>query len=156
MLHEWLKNIIRLFSAYLNKETCEKLLCHAWKFYLGVSSILLITSHVMCILCYLERIKARGKANSKEIKCDIDLTKSLDSVDSSQRNKCLLIQKQILAYLTIKQLWMLERVGWRSPEVISKSIALMNGIILGSMHQSSVKQVLYEGLKRHFQLLYFF
>ena len=85
MLHDWLKNIVRLISAYLNKETREKLLCHDWKFYLGVSSILLVTSQVMSILRYPERIKARRKAYSKETRCDIDLTKSLDSVDLSQR-----------------------------------------------------------------------
>ena len=84
MLHDWLKNIVRLFSAYLSKETREKLLFHAWKFYLGVSSILLVTIQVMSILRNLERIKARRKANSKETRCDIDLTKSLDSVDLSQ------------------------------------------------------------------------
>ena len=56
MLHDWLKNIVRLFSAYLSKETREKLLCHARKFYLGVSSILLVTSQVMSILRNLERI----------------------------------------------------------------------------------------------------
>ena len=84
MLHDWLKNIVRLFSAYLSKETREKLLFHALKFYLGVSSILLVTSQVMSILRNLERIKARTKANSKETRCDIDLTKSLDSVDLSQ------------------------------------------------------------------------
>ena len=39
-----LNNMVRLFSAYRNKETHEKLLCHAWKFYLGASSILLVTS----------------------------------------------------------------------------------------------------------------
>ena len=58
---------------------------HAWKFYLGVSSILLVTSEVMPIVCNLERIKARRKPNSKETTCDTDLTKSLDSVDLSQR-----------------------------------------------------------------------
>ena len=85
MLHDWLKNIIRLFSAYLNKETREELLCHAWKSYLGVSWILLVTSKVMSILRNLERIKARRKANPKETRCDIDLTKSLDSVNLTQR-----------------------------------------------------------------------
>ena len=40
---------------------------------------------VMSILCDLERIKARRKANSKETRCDVDLTKSLDSLDLSQR-----------------------------------------------------------------------
>ena len=84
MLHDWLKNIVRLFSAYINKKTCKKLLCHAWKFYLGVSSILLLTSQVMAILCNLEIIKSRRKVNSKENRCDIDLRKSLDSVDLSQ------------------------------------------------------------------------
>ena len=39
----------------------------------------------MSILRNLERIKARRKANSKETRCDIDLTKSLNSVDLSQR-----------------------------------------------------------------------
>ena len=81
MLHDWLKNIAQLFSEYLNKETCKKLLCHAWKFYLGVSSILLVTSQVMSILRNLKKIKARKKANSKETRCDIGLLKSLDSVD---------------------------------------------------------------------------
>ena len=85
MSHDWLKNILRLFSAYLNKETREKLLCRACKFYLGVSSILLVTSQVMSILRNLERIKARRKANSKETRCDLDSTKSLDSIDLSQR-----------------------------------------------------------------------
>ena len=82
MLHDWLKNIVRLFSAYLNKETREKLFCHA---FLGVSSILLVTSQVLSILRNLERIKVRSKANSKETRCDKDLTKSLDSVNLSQR-----------------------------------------------------------------------
>ena len=108
MLRDWLKNIVRLFSAYLNKETHKKLLCHTWKFYLCVSSILLVTSEVMSILRNLERIKAlrvnptklantsfcdigdkkvkvRRKTNSKETRCDTDLTKSLDSVALSQR-----------------------------------------------------------------------
>ena len=85
MLHDWLKNIVLLISAYLHKETREKLLCDDWKFYLRVSSILLVTSQVMSILRYPKRIKARRKAYSKETRCDIDLTKSLDSVDLSQR-----------------------------------------------------------------------
>ena len=46
MLHDWVKNIVQLFSAYLNKETREKLLCHAWELYLSVYSILLVASHV--------------------------------------------------------------------------------------------------------------
>ena len=36
-LPDWLKNIVRLFSAYSNKETRKKLFCHAWKFYLSAS-----------------------------------------------------------------------------------------------------------------------
>ena len=56
--------------------------CYAW---LGVSSILLVTSQVLSILRNLERIKARSKANSKETRCDKDLSKSLDSVNLSQR-----------------------------------------------------------------------
>ena len=87
MLHDWLKNIVRLFSAYLNKETRKKLLCHGWKFYLGVSSNLLVTSQVMSILRNLERIKARRKANSRETRCDIDLAQSLDSVNLSQQTR---------------------------------------------------------------------
>ena len=85
MLRDWLKNIVRLFSAYLNKETRKKLLCHNFKFYLGVSSILQVTSHVMSILRNLERIKARRKANSIETRCHIDSTKLLDSADLLQR-----------------------------------------------------------------------
>ena len=52
---------------------------------MGVSSILLVTSEVVSIVRNLERIKSRRKPNSKETRCDIDLTKSLDSVDLSQR-----------------------------------------------------------------------
>ena len=79
------KKIVRLFSAYLTKETGEKLLCYAQKFYLGVVSILLVKSQVMTILRNLERMKARRKADSKETRCKIDLTKSLESVDLSQQ-----------------------------------------------------------------------
>ena len=32
MLHDWLKNIVRSFSVYINKETRGKLLCHALNF----------------------------------------------------------------------------------------------------------------------------
>ena len=71
--------------AYLSKETHEKLLCNALKFYLGVSSILLVTTQVMSILRILDRIKVRRKPNSKETRYDIDLTKSLDSVNLSRR-----------------------------------------------------------------------
>ena len=39
----------------------------------------------MSILRNFERIKARRKPNSKETRCDIDLTKSLDSADLWQR-----------------------------------------------------------------------
>ena len=56
-----------------------------FEFYLGLSSILQVTRQVMSILRILERIKARRKANSKEISYDIDLTKSLDSIDLSQQ-----------------------------------------------------------------------
>ena len=149
MLHDWLKNIVRLFSTCLKKETREKLLCHAWKFYSGVSSILQVTSQVMSILRNLERIKARRKANSQETRYDINLTKSWDSVDLSQRTHQVTVPSHSKT-LTMKQLGMQEQVCWRSPEVIMKSIPQMSDIILGSMHQSSVKQVLYEGSKRNF------
>ena len=56
-----------------------------FEFYLGLSSILQVTRQVMSILRILERIKARRKANSKEIRYDIDLTKSLGSIDLSQQ-----------------------------------------------------------------------
>ena len=65
------------------------MLCHTWKFLLGVSWILLVASQAISVLCNLERIKARRKTNSKETRCDIDLTKSMDSVDSSQRTRQL-------------------------------------------------------------------
>ena len=104
-------------------------------------------------LClYFEISKELLKPEGKQIP-DIDFTKSLDSVDLSQRTHQVtvpLIQKQILAYLTMKQLGVQERVGWRSPEVIIKRIPLMNGIILGSMHQSSVQRVLHESSKWNF------
>ena len=80
---------MRLFSAYLNKETREKLLCHAWKLYLGASLILLVTSKFMSILRNLQRTESRRKANSKETRCNIDLTKSLGSVDLTQRTNQL-------------------------------------------------------------------
>ena len=42
---------------------------------------------VMSILRNLESIKARSKASSKETRCDIDLRKSLNPVDLSQRTR---------------------------------------------------------------------
>ena len=59
----------------------------------------------MSILCNLERIKARKRANSKETRCDIDLIKSLDSVDLSQRTHQVTLSSHSetnLACLTMK------------------------------------------------------
>ena len=65
-------------------------------------------------LClYFEISKELLKPEGKQIP-DIDFTKSLDSIDLSQRTHQVtvpLIQKQILAYLTMKQLGVQERVG---------------------------------------------
>ena len=59
----------------------------------------------MSILFNLERIKDRRRANSKETRYDIDLTKSLDSVDLAQRTHQVTLRSHSetnLACLTMK------------------------------------------------------
>ena len=43
----------------------------------------------MSVLRNLQRTESRRKANSKETRCNIDLTKSLGSVDLTQRTNQL-------------------------------------------------------------------
>ena len=79
------------FQVFIYKPVCfpqDRLVCfyiYRTCIYLGVSLILL--SQAMSVLLNLERIKARRKGNSKETRCNINLTKSLDSVDLSQQTR---------------------------------------------------------------------
>ena len=80
------------------------------------------------------------KANSKEIRYDIDLTKSLDSADLSQRTHQVIVLSHSETDLGLLEYETAGDAGTsrlKKSRITKSTIPLMNGIILGSMPRYS-------------------